>query len=253
MLNTLTTSSVITLTTLYLQDAAGFSPLAAAAALVPFCLAVIAGSTFAAPALRRWRPPHVVAAGLLIIAVSNLSLGWVAPIHWALSLCLAASGVGLGLSSVASTALGTDVEPGRRGTASGIINTAAQLGTALGISALVLVAVTTTGTPRVGGPVPWIAWAFSAAVALAGAAAFTRWGYSPRAALDRSGQLAAAPLRRQVRLRSMAGRLVRNASKYMPSSNTPRYRDQIRSRRQPRPGSRTRPRCCPGRSGAARE
>jgi hypothetical protein len=45
---------------------------------------------------------------------------------------VAAAGAGLGLYSVASTALGTTVPAKLRGTASGIINTAAQLGTAIG-------------------------------------------------------------------------------------------------------------------------
>jgi sugar phosphate permease len=64
-----------------------------------------------------------------------------------------------------------------RGTASGIINTAAQLGTAVGIAALLLIADTTTGAPGPGTGAPVIAWAAAAVIAVAGALAFTR---SPR-------------------------------------------------------------------------
>jgi MFS family permease len=86
--------------------------------------------------------------------------------------CAAVAGVGIGLSSVATTGLGTDVEAHWRGSASGIINTAAQLGTAIGIAVLLLIAAATTGTPAPGTPAPAIAWAVAAAVAAAGAAFF---------------------------------------------------------------------------------
>jgi MFS family permease len=178
-LNTAITSSVITLATLYLQDARGRSPLAAAAMLLPFSLAVIAGSALAAPALRRQRPQRVVAAGLAVIGAADLALIWAAPSSWALPACVAAAGAGIGLSSVAATGLGTDVDAYWRGTASGIINTAAQLGTAIGVAALLLIAAVTTGTPAPGVPVPAVAWAVAAALGLAGSAAFAAWGNRP--------------------------------------------------------------------------
>ena len=60
-LNTAATSSAMTLATLYLQDTLHRSPLQAAAMLVPFSLAVVAGSALAAPSAgsvpsRRWPP-----------------------------------------------------------------------------------------------------------------------------------------------------------------------------------------------------
>jgi MFS family permease len=197
-LNTLTTTSVITLATLYLQDTLGRSPVAAAAMLLPFSLAVITGSTIAAATLRRVRPQRVVAVGLAAIGGADLVLIWAAPSPWALPMCLATAGAGIGLSSVAATGLGTDVDRAWRGTASGIINTAAQLGTALGIAALLLVAATTARTPGPGVPVPALAWALAAAFALAGAAAFTFTGSrsAPRAEpphLDRAADIDHAP------------------------------------------------------------
>ena len=181
LLNTATTSSVLTLVTLYLQDSLQRTPLQAAASLLPFSLAVIAGSTLAAAVQRRTGlragPPRLVAqrliaTGLTLIAVADGALIPLAALAWAVPVCAMVAGLGIGLSSVASTGLGTDVAPKWRGGASGIINTAAQLGTALGIAALILVAAATGGTPALGTPPPRIAWAVAALTAAAGAARF---------------------------------------------------------------------------------
>jgi MFS family permease len=173
-LNTTATSSAMTLTTLYLQGTLHRSPLLAAAMLMPFSLAVVAGSGLATPALRRTGPQPALATGLAVIAAADAALTVAAPHPWALSACAATAGAGLGLSSVAATTLGTTVPEVLRGTASGIINTAAQLGTALGIAALLLIADATTGAPGPGTGAPVIAWAAAAAIAAAGALAFTR-------------------------------------------------------------------------------
>ena len=172
LLNTLTTSSAITLATLYLQNTRGRSPLVAGLMLLPFSLAVIAGSAAAAAALARWLPQRVIAVGLTMIAASDAALIVAAPSAWALSVCVAAGGAGIGLSSVAATGLGISIAAPDRGTASGIINTAAQLGTALGIAALLLVAAVTTGVPAPGKPVPAVAWGLAAVIAVIGAVAF---------------------------------------------------------------------------------
>ncbi len=156
LLNTATTSSVLTLVTLYLQDSLRRTPLLAAAKLLPFSLAVIAGSTLAAAVQRRTGQgagsprlvaQRLIAAGLALIAVADAALIPLAARAWAVPACAAVAGTGIGLSSVAATGLGTDVVPRWRGGASGIINTAAQLGTAVGIAALILVAAATGGTP----------------------------------------------------------------------------------------------------------
>ena len=179
-LNTATTSSAMTLATLYLQDGLHRSPLAAAATLAPFSLAVVAGSALAAPALRRIRAERVLAIGLAIIAAALVAVAGLAltPVRLRagavgpeLAACVATAGTGLGLASVAATTLGTAVPETVRGTAAGIINTAAQLGTAIGIAVLWLVAATTTGAP--GAHAPVIAWACGAATAAGGALAFS--------------------------------------------------------------------------------
>ena len=196
LLNTATTSSVLTLVTLYLQDSLQRTPLQAAATLLPFSLAVIAGSTLAAAVQRRTGQPRtdrrrmgqrrtgqragpprlvaqrLIAAGLALIAVADAALIPLAALAWAVPVCAAGAGAGIGLSSVAATGLGTDVAPRWRGGASGIINTAAQLGTAVGIAALILVAAATGETPALGTPPPRIAWAVAVLAAAAGAVRF---------------------------------------------------------------------------------
>jgi MFS family permease len=167
---------VITLLTLYLQSTLHHSPLAAAVALLPFSLAVIAGSGLSAAAARRARPQRTVAAGLALIAAADLALIPAARNPWAVPACAAVAGLGIGLSSVAATSLGTDVSSRWRGGASGIVNTAAQVGTAVGVAALLLIAAVTSGVPSAGGPAPDAAWAVGAAAAAAGAAWFALTG-----------------------------------------------------------------------------
>ncbi|HEY3905953.1 MAG TPA: MFS transporter [Streptosporangiaceae bacterium] len=172
LLNTLTTSSAITLATLYLQNTQGQSPLTAGLMLLPFSGAVIAGSALAAPAMAYWSTQRLVSAGLAIIAVSDAVLIPAATTRWALPICVAVGGPGLGLSSVAATKLGTSVPIAGRGAASGIINTAAQLGTALGLAVLLLVASFTTGIPERRSPPPAIAWGIAALISFTGAIIF---------------------------------------------------------------------------------
>jgi MFS family permease len=169
-LNTATTSSVATAVTLYVQDKLGHSPISAAATLLPFSFAVIAGSALSAPALRRLRPEQVSATGLAAIALTDAMLPLVSTKVAAVAAVMVIAGVGLGLSSVASNSLGTDVVEADRATASGVINTAAQVGTAVGIATILLVADVTTGSPTTA--TPTLAWAVAAAVAAVGAVRF---------------------------------------------------------------------------------
>ncbi len=170
LLNTFTTSSAMTLATLYLQNTRGHSPLAAAGMLLPFSLAVILGAALAAGLLRQLRPQQVIASGLALIAAGDAALIPLAS-TWAVPMAVAVAGAGIGLSSVAATGLGTTVAVTDRATASGIINSAAQLGTALGIAVLLLAAAATSGVPAPHTPAPTIAWAIAAATS--GAAALT--------------------------------------------------------------------------------
>jgi hypothetical protein len=86
---------------------------------------VIAGS-LAAPRVRRAMPAGLagVAAGCAILALGGPLLA-----------ALPTMGAGLGVASVASTRVGMGDDG--RGVASGVLNTAAQLGTAIGLAVLV--------------------------------------------------------------------------------------------------------------------
>jgi MFS family permease len=164
--NTATTSSVVTLATLHLQEQAGLSPSAAGFNLVPVSLGVVAGAAAAAPGLRRFRPQSVLVMGLSGILVGSAALLAVAGGTWLVPMAVGVLGIGLGLSSVASTTLGTDVPTGLQGTASGALNTMAQLGTALGVAALLLTASTVDRLDLAvtGAQVAWAAAAIAALV-----------------------------------------------------------------------------------------
>ncbi|WP_236832263.1 MFS transporter [Blastococcus sp. KM273128] len=172
--NTATTSGVATLITLYLQSTLGRTPLEAAATLLPLSLAVIAGSAVAARLVVRRSREQVTAAGLALIG-TGIAAPLLAPAAPPLvGFGMAVAGVGLGLAAVATTSLGTDVPEGARATASGVINTSAQLGTAIGTALVLLVAAATTGVPGPETGAPVVAWAVTAVLALVAAAAFGR-------------------------------------------------------------------------------
>jgi MFS family permease len=190
-LNTATTSSAMTLATLYVQDVRGASPAAAGLLLLPFSACVVVGSTAAAPLLRARSARTGVATGLTIIAAGFAILLALPAVAWLLPVGVAVAGAGLGVSSVAANSLGMSVAPALQGTASGVLNTASQLGTALGVSALLLVATASEGSdlPLAGRPLAW-----ASCVGLALAAAYALRGRS--AAPPGAGTGSAAPIRR---------------------------------------------------------
>jgi MFS family permease len=135
---TATTSGGAVLATLHLQDALGLTPQGASLALLPLSIAVIAGSVLTS----RTRAPAraVIAGGLLLVAAGSLTAA-AGPSEAALVAWAVLAGLGLGAASVAATTLGASAVPEPdRGAASAVLNAAAQLGTAAGIPALVLIA-----------------------------------------------------------------------------------------------------------------
>jgi MFS family permease len=166
-LNTATTSPAIALATLELQRAQRLDPAAAGLRLMPFSLCVIVGATLAGRALRRLSGGVVIALGLSCIGAGD---GLLAALdHTPVSTGVAIVGIGIGLSSVAATGLGTSVGARMQAAAAGTINTAAQLGTALGLAGVLLAVATAAGSglPLQG---PRLGWAVAAGLALAGAA-----------------------------------------------------------------------------------
>ena len=144
---TAATAPVGVLVTLYLQNTLGYPASFAGLAGLPFSLCVIAGSMLGGRISGRIGGRVTMSLGLAVVTVSALlTAGISAEGGVAYVLAGAAlSGLGLGCASVASTARGTSaVEEGKRGLASGFMNTSAQVGTALGLAALLTLAATRT-------------------------------------------------------------------------------------------------------------
>ena len=158
--NTATTSSAGVLATLLLQQHLGLSPLQAAVTLMPFSIAVIAGSLLSRPLGARLRDQRLCSLGLGGIAAGNLVLAVTAGRIAGLVAGIVIAGLGLGIAAVAATSLGTRVRNGLTGSATGLLNTAAQLGTALGVAALVTIA--SIASPPTGTAIAWAAAAATA-------------------------------------------------------------------------------------------
>jgi MFS family permease len=215
MLLTAVTTPAVLFCILYVQDLLGYPPTVVGLTVVPFSVAVVAGSLAGgrladAGRLGTWR---AMAAGLLGVALGAAALASIGasggfPLPLVAGFVL--SGGGLGVASVASTAAGTAAVPAaQQGLASGLLNTAAQVGTAVGLAALVTVASARTGalTPPGAAPPPAAVvegyrWAIVAglSVTLAAAAALaTGRAALPRPrrpARPRRGRAGARPWRR---------------------------------------------------------
>ncbi len=142
--NTATTSSASVLATIELQNDLGLSPVAAGLSLVWLSLAVIGGAALSKPAARQLRIGLAGALGLATIAGGNLVLSLTPGTVWGIVAGTIVIGAGLGLASVAGTTIGTAVPDSLAGVASGVLNTGAQLGTAIGVAVILVVAATTS-------------------------------------------------------------------------------------------------------------
>ncbi len=123
----------------YLQLVLGYSPLEAGLWTVPSAGGFIAGSMLAPLLVRRIRPAYVV-AGAFVLAAAGLVL--LAQVEAGSSVALVVVGsVVIALGVAPPVTLGTDlvvgsVPPERAGVASGLSETGAELGGALGIAVL---------------------------------------------------------------------------------------------------------------------
>lgn len=153
--NTATTSSSITVAALVLQDELGLGPLQAAGLLVTVSVAAVAGSAVAARLVGGLGWGRALGCGLVTIAAADAVLvarPSVAGVGVASALC----GLGLGVASVAANDMGTTVDAPLKATAAGVLNTAAQLGTAVGTALILLIATAVDPRP---------AWAVAAVLA----------------------------------------------------------------------------------------
>jgi EmrB/QacA subfamily drug resistance transporter len=183
--NTATTSPVGILAVLYLQEVLAYSPTLAGLLGLPFSLSVVAGSFLGSRLTGSLGARRTMTSGLLGICAATLittgisSEGGLAYVVSGAAL----SGLALGCSAVASTTRGTSaVEEEVRGLASGLLNSSAQVGTALGLAVLFVIAVARTDVVAAGrepGAEALVAgyrWAFfvGAGIAALGAAAALR-------------------------------------------------------------------------------
>ena len=108
-INTATTSSAGVLATLLLQQYLGFRPLQAALTLMPFSLAVVAGSALSRPLSARLSDRRMGSAGLGGIAAGSLVLAFTAGSVAGLVAGVVVAGLGLGIAAVAANSVGTRV------------------------------------------------------------------------------------------------------------------------------------------------
>ena len=139
---TAATTPPMLLCTLYVQQVLGYPPAEAGLVFPPFNLAVIGGSLLG-PRLVAWAGPRTtMVCGLFAIAAGSVCFLGITPHGGAYLLYLIPGfvlmGSGLGCASVASTASGTAAaDGGLQGLASGLLNSAAQIGTVLGLPILI--------------------------------------------------------------------------------------------------------------------
>ena len=134
--------------TLYVQRVLGYSPLEAGLAFLPFTLGIIIGAGLAQPLLPRLGPREVPVIGSLIGAAGLLLFLRLSPDSTYLADLLPGimlTSIGMGLVFVPVTLIATSGVPvDDAGLASGLFNTAQQIGGALGLAVLTTLATNRT-------------------------------------------------------------------------------------------------------------
>jgi EmrB/QacA subfamily drug resistance transporter len=133
---------------LYLQDVRGYTPIGTGLAFVPQTIAIIAGAQASSRLVLKTGPRPLLIVGCLLAAgglywFSDLGL---ATGYWTMFFVpsiLMTLGLGLCFTPLAYAAT-SGVPPREAGLASGLVNTARQIGGAVGLAALVTVATTRT-------------------------------------------------------------------------------------------------------------
>jgi EmrB/QacA subfamily drug resistance transporter len=135
---------------LYLQNVLGFGALKAGLAFLPMCIVIVVGAQLSSRLLTRFGVRNVILPGALLMAGGFLWLSRI-PDHnryWTHVFgpgCLVALAIGLLLTPLASAAT-SSVRSSEVGLASGVLNTARQLGGSLGLAVLATVAISRTAT-----------------------------------------------------------------------------------------------------------
>ena len=164
---------------LYVQQVLGRPPAEAGLLFPPLNIAVIAGSLAGPRVVAGVGGRAAMAGGFLAVAAGVLCLVGISAHGGHLRYLIPGfvlMGAGLGCASVASTAAGTSAGGGSQGLASGLLNSAAQIGTVLGLATLVPLSAARTSelAGRVSQDAALIEgfrWAFFGAVGIAVAGA----------------------------------------------------------------------------------
>jgi EmrB/QacA subfamily drug resistance transporter len=132
--------------TLYLQQIQHFSPLQTGAAWLPFAAGLILGAGSAPKLLLKVAPRLVAATGALLSAVAALWFSAITEdasywLHLAPAMFILALGFGLGVIALTQAAV-YHVDQDKAGIASALLNSAQQIGVALGLAVLAAVAAT---------------------------------------------------------------------------------------------------------------
>jgi MFS family permease len=135
---TATTSGFVIVATVYLQETEGFSPAAASLMILPFSVAVVVAAIVAGRITSVLGARRALVIGLATIGV-GATVATIWPIPAVVVAAIALGGAGNGLGAVAAYALGTAVPDDWQGSASGLLNTAAQIGTAVLVAVAVAV------------------------------------------------------------------------------------------------------------------
>jgi EmrB/QacA subfamily drug resistance transporter len=135
--------------TLYMQSIEQYSPMITGLAYLPFAVGIGIGSGVVGPALQaRLSPRTALTIGLLMAAAATCWFALLTPDQNPMAVLLPAQlagGIGLGIGLVVATAAAVHgVAPPDSGIASGLINTAQQVGGALGLAILAAIALTVT-------------------------------------------------------------------------------------------------------------
>ncbi len=135
---------------LYLQNILGYGALRAGLAFLPMCIVIVIGAQSSSRLLNRFGVRKVVVPGAALMAVGFLWLSRIPDhssylLHVAGPSCVVTLAIGLLLTPLVSAATGA-VGPGEAGLASGVLNSARQIGGSLGLAVLATVAINRTAS-----------------------------------------------------------------------------------------------------------
>lgn len=142
--------------TLYLQDVRGFGPLITGLFWLPFAVGIVMGAGIAPKLLVKIAPRWVAALGAFLGAGGALWFSFIGLesgywLHLAPAMLIVALGFGLGVIALTQAAVyGVDAD--KAGIASALLNSAQQIGVALGLAVLAGVAATVTAAAGNSGP-----------------------------------------------------------------------------------------------------